>query len=555
MHTLARFAGRFFAVPILLLCCLFLFSSVTKAERPAGPLLIGEVAWAGSSKSTADEWLELWNLGDVPLDLTGYRLVGAGGSDGILFDASHVIPPLSAFLVANYEAEKSVLAIDPQLVTSAVSLPNEKLHIELFDPDGLLVDMAGDGATPLAGYSSSTKASMLRMPDGDWKTSESRERMDEGIADFGTPGICDGCRWSEAYLSSADATTTESEPSAASSTESFVEPTASSTVADIAITTSTEPVVETPTTTVQTIPEPVSVPTAEATPTLAATVTTRAVSYPTFRLHRVYPAPPSGEREWVEIKLPDGTSLTDLDGYALYDAVSRAALFPPSDMTLVSQVGNIVRIELTSAKLNNGGDTVELRRPDGSVVERMTYPKTASGQSWTKNSEETAWMLEGGTSPSEEPETTEEIVYLPPPPLIELPVHESVDDEEEPEAPLIVPLIETEGSTEPAVASTLLASKPIRTAQTPKTKITTVKSATAKKNVAYEVTHDMLTKIEPNIRIAISGTVATKAGVVNKNHYVLLSPDGHGLYVRGTSKQPTPPMGTVVRVVGTLTLN
>ena len=51
----------------------------------------------------------------------------------------------------------------------------------------------------------------------------------------------------------------------------------------------------------------------------------------------------------------------------------------------------------------------------------------------------------------------------------------------------------------------------------------------------------MLTKIEPNIRIAISGTVATKAGIVNKHHYVLLSPDGLGLYVRRTSKQPTPP--------------
>ena len=44
------------------------------------------------------------------------------------------------------------------------------------------------------------------------KTSDTRERMDEGIADFGTPGICDGCAWSEAYLAAADAIRPTPEP-------------------------------------------------------------------------------------------------------------------------------------------------------------------------------------------------------------------------------------------------------------------------------------------------------------------------------------------------------
>jgi hypothetical protein len=562
MHTLAHFAGRFFAVPVLLITCLFVFSSVAKAERPAGPLLIGEIAWAGSSKSTADEWLELWNLGDEPIDLTGYRLVGAGGSDGIIFDATHVIPPRSAFLVANYDAEKSAMAIDPQLVTSAVSLPNDKLKIELFDPDGVLVDMAGDGAAPSAGFSSSTKASMLRKPDGGWRSSDTQGRMDEGIADFGTPGICDGCAWSEADLAAAEVT--ETETMMTTSTEPFVEPTTSSTVSERETTSSTQsiPIVEVATTTVETaaltetstttetVPESVSVPTIETAPiqTRSVTVTTRTISYPAFRLHRISPAPPSGKKEWVEIKLPDGASLTDLDGYALYDASSRAALFPPSDMTLVSQIDRIVKIELTSAKLNNGGDTVELRRPDGSVVERMTYPKTGSGETWIKNPAQTAWVLEG----AEEPVPTEsqaEVVYATPPDTIELLAFEAqAEDAQELQETVSEPLSIPEPYEEEIPPHVELA-----TIESLAAKKTT--GAAAKKNVVYQVTHDMLTKIEPNIRIAISGTVATKAGIVNKNHYVLLSPDGHGLYVRGTSKQPTPPMGTVVRVTGTLTLN
>ena len=191
------------------------------------------------------------------------------------------------------------------------------------------------------------------------------------------------------------------------STEPLVEPTASSTVAEVETATSSEstPVTEEVTTTTietivltettSTVPETVNLSTTPpASTTLAVTVTTRVIAYPAFRLHRVYPAPSSGKKEWVEIKLPDGTSLTDLDEYALYDATGRVMRFPPSDMTLISQVDRVMRLQLTSAKLNNGGDTVELRRPDGSVVERMTYPKTTSGQSWIKNAQETAWILE-----------------------------------------------------------------------------------------------------------------------------------------------------------------
>src|SRR6516164_4312917 len=111
---LRRMAGR---VCALVCACTSLWLSVTAlahADAP-GPLLLGEVAWAGSSKSTADEWLEIWNRSLQPVDLNGYRLVGAGGGKDIVFNANNVIPPQSAFLVSNYAASdtKSVLAIDP----------------------------------------------------------------------------------------------------------------------------------------------------------------------------------------------------------------------------------------------------------------------------------------------------------------------------------------------------------------------------------------------------------------------------------------------------------
>lgn len=564
---LVRFAGRLFAVPFLLGISFFLFPSPVRASPlPDGPLVLGEIAWAGSSKSTADEWLELWNLGDLPIDLTGYRLLGAGGGDEGLSLDGFVIVPHSAFLVANYAAEneKSALAIDPHLVTSAVSLPNDTLFVRLINEDGDIVDEAGDGHAPPAGSTSPVKATMIRMPDGNWRTADRSERLDADVADYGTPGICDGCNWSDADLAGAEeAVETETDP------VSLPEP---ETMIDAVEETSSEPVDEStgsPTSVIETEtpPEPVSVSTVTTTTVTKPTPEPAAPSpdYPAFRLHRVFPAPPVGVREWVEIRLPKGANLDALHGYALYDETGRISSFPPADMTLVSVVGDIVRIELTSAKLNNGGDSVELRRPDGSVVERMTYPKTKTGERWTKNATATAWVLE--RVPEPEPAAS---TYAPPPPVIELPtIAESETVSSETSAPTTVAASSVKQpptATAPATSASAPTPKPVtqkspttpaKTAASSAVKTTAAKttSVAANKNAILPVTHDMLTRLNPNVRIAITGTVGSRPGLLNKHWYVLLSPDGLGLLVRGSSKQPTPAPGTTVRVTGTLTVN
>ncbi len=536
---IARLAAWLLAVPFFGAWCFCLFIPTAFAARPAGPLLIGEVAWAGSSKSLADEWLELWNLGDMPLDLTGYKLLGAGGTDGIAL-TGQIIPPQSVLLISNYSASdtKSVLAVDPQLVTSAVSLANDGLKIQLLDDAGLVVDEAGDGNALPAGSSTPVKASMLRLQDGAWQTAEARDRMDAGIADFGTPGICDGCAWTEPIpLPEPEPIPTSTEPVIVptSTLEIIPEP-------EVIEATSTTPTttVNVITTIIDTPPPMLILPVVTSTPSVQTTTVTVHVEYPSFRLAGVHPAPASGLKEWVEVTLPDGLQLDALNGYALYDATGRIALFPPADMTLISQIDRTVRIQLTSAKLNNGGDTVELHRPDGSVVERMSYSQTPSARSWLKNAEETAWILDRQT----ETEIEETVITTPPPETLELPTVDESPDEvtaDEPKEPVVQKKTET--------------AKPKSTAAKPKA-TTTKKTAVPKApETVLEVTHDMLTKIDPNIRISIKGTVATKAGIVNKNYYVLLSPDGYGVLVRGSSKQPTPKLGETVRVTGTLTLN
>ena len=510
--------GRFFA----LLCMLgaFWFSGATFAQAGVtSSLLIGEVNWAGSSRSIVDEWLELWNRSNQPIDLTGYRLTGAGGSKDIVFNGSAVIPPFSAFLVANYPASdtKSGLATDPQIVTSTISLPNDKLLLQLFDADGNLVDQAGDGGLPPAGISSSTKSSMIRLQDGAWQTATDRQHFDDSVADFGTPGICDGCSW--IVVEEATSTTIVIEEA----TTTIIEVT--TTEIFVAATTTLELPVQTP----EPIPEVVAVP-----PVTAVIE----IQLPDLRLAKIFPAPSAG-KEWVELDIPASVPADALKGWSLYDAAGKI-------MTIGSASSN--HIEIPSSRLNNGGDTVELHRPDGSIAERMSYTSTPHDAFWEKNADQTAWVLNDPNAepptPIETPEPEVVTTYLPSPPPIELPTLDATGDERSDFS---------ETGEEPKTETRALEKPVSRKSQAKAGPVT--KKAKAGPVADKSITFDMLTKIEPNVRVVITGVVATKPGILNKNQFVLLSADGHGLLVYGTSKQPSPALGTTVRVAGTLQLN
>jgi len=47
-------------------------------------IIINEIAWAGTAASFADEWVELYNPGSAPVDLSDYTLCEAGGSVAII---------------------------------------------------------------------------------------------------------------------------------------------------------------------------------------------------------------------------------------------------------------------------------------------------------------------------------------------------------------------------------------------------------------------------------------------------------------------------------------
>ena len=112
------------------------------------------------------------------------------------------IAPGGTFLIANYsqDDERSHLAAPPQLVDAALSLPNTKLQLRLYDGDpeatAQLVDLADDGkGAPLAG-DSQMKHAMVRIDfiqDGSlpavWANAQEAGGWDEGTEELGTPGF------------------------------------------------------------------------------------------------------------------------------------------------------------------------------------------------------------------------------------------------------------------------------------------------------------------------------------------------------------------------------
>ena len=552
--------------------CSFLdpFAPLARANE-APILLIGEVAWAGSSLSSADEWIELWNLSDTPIALSGYRLEGASPSP-LVFDDTHIIAPKSVFLIANYDTsdEKSTVATTTHLVTTSVSLSNSALDLQLFDASDILVDELAAGAPPAG--SSTPKATMIRSAlDMAWLSATTTNFMKDDITDLGTPGFCDGCEPlapsepPELTLPSLEERTTDDESTFTTSTEEIPEipqvETTTSTVEELPSkeTTTTEELIETeapkPVATPEqtTIPEPVTTPEPTSIPTPAAPEA--AVSIPPapgVRLQAVFPAPDNAY-EWIDLAWTNETrDLSRLDGWRIQnDRDSVIFRFSTSTRINLVESSNLLRVTFKSSVLLNAGDTISIYDASGALREQMTYPTTQKG---------TTWILDGewkNDSEKIEP-ITEPIISVEPPVITRVETAEAIITP--------TPIITTIASIEPAAAVTSTKTTAIKSTA-PKT--TTTKTTTAKKttpatktptltktelaNIIYPSTIEQILMQPQSLRVRVQGVVGTVPGILLKRQFILQAPDGRGLLVKVPTGQKTPPFGATVELTGSIT--
>lgn len=160
-------------------------------------IVISEVMWVGSAVSSADEWLELVNISEDRVDLSGWS-VWRRGSDGsmvemILFPEDAEIAPGAFYLIANYDSDASALSVAPDLVSTSVSLSNSQLYLELRNVDGDTVDAVDDGTgIPFSGgknpYASMERIDLFTSGEdaSNWKTADASIGFDTDDI-FGTP--------------------------------------------------------------------------------------------------------------------------------------------------------------------------------------------------------------------------------------------------------------------------------------------------------------------------------------------------------------------------------
>lgn len=189
-----------FALYILGFLFSLLFISNGKATNYQD-IIINEIMWSGSTISSADEWIELKNTTTHDIDISGYKINYLKNNiESLMLEIpSGVIPAEGYFLISNnaenhkFSKGESILNVAPDLINNDVVLSNDKLQLFIYDVDGQLLDIAGDGKDPLAG-DNNNKYSMQRnkiFADGtvrdNWHTAIDSINFDDNSLEKGSP--------------------------------------------------------------------------------------------------------------------------------------------------------------------------------------------------------------------------------------------------------------------------------------------------------------------------------------------------------------------------------
>ena len=131
-------------------------------DRIGKYVIINEVAWAGTQAFAGDEWIELYNAGSAPVDLTNWRIQAADGDPLILLSGN--LAPGGYLLLER--GSQNVTNV-PGVVYNSVSLSDTGETLYLLDDTSSILDTAnsnGGGWPSGAGVHSSDARTTRRRP-------------------------------------------------------------------------------------------------------------------------------------------------------------------------------------------------------------------------------------------------------------------------------------------------------------------------------------------------------------------------------------------------------
>lgn len=112
------------------LLVVFLIGAIAWGQHP----VINELAWAGTEASPSDEWIELYNPSDSPIDLTGWTLT-FGKTVIDLGSGTNTVIPAGGYFLLERSDDNTISDIAADLIYTG-SLSNSGTVIELHNPAG-----------------------------------------------------------------------------------------------------------------------------------------------------------------------------------------------------------------------------------------------------------------------------------------------------------------------------------------------------------------------------------------------------------------------------------
>jgi len=184
----------------------------------ASTMVINEIAWAGTAASANDEWIELRNVGDETVQLTGWMLlvgespdvatiaIYLGEVEGKTVEARTTVLEPGGFLLLERTDDSTVSDLAADVIYTG-SLSNDGVMLHLVDPTGAVMDRVDLAAWGWPGGGTGDAdvphATMERTPALTWKSNDgiTTNGLDaDGNPLNGTPGAVNSAEisWEQA---------------------------------------------------------------------------------------------------------------------------------------------------------------------------------------------------------------------------------------------------------------------------------------------------------------------------------------------------------------------
>jgi len=148
----------------------------------SGDVVINEIAWAGTTDSSGDEWIELYNPTSTPVDLTGWIIEDDEAANYVI--DTGVISARGYFLIEDSEDSINV----PSDALSGLSLANTGDSLVLKDEAGVVIDSVNASGGAWYAGNATSKASMERVDPVAGDTPENFISASSGNGSVGRAG-------------------------------------------------------------------------------------------------------------------------------------------------------------------------------------------------------------------------------------------------------------------------------------------------------------------------------------------------------------------------------